>query len=115
MGDDGRLDIVEVNRRASLEIWQNGTTGTGNWLAVDLRGPAGNSRAVGAWIELRLDGRIIAHEVTVGGGHVSGQAGPQHFGLGMSTGAEVRVIWRGGKVSDWQAVKANQQVTLRAE
>jgi hypothetical protein len=108
---DGRLDIVVVNRRAPLEIWQNTTAQTGHWLGVSLRGKS-NTQAVGAWIELRAGGQVQAREVTVGGGHVSGQAGPQHFGLGQTTQAEVRVIWPDGTVGDWRPVGADQIVTI---
>jgi enediyne biosynthesis protein E4 len=41
---DGRLDLVVVNRRAPLELWQNVTEGVGNWAAVDLR-DAGSQHA----------------------------------------------------------------------
>lgn len=109
LNGDGRLDLIVVNRRAPLEIWQNDTPDTGHWLAVDLRQPGANSRAVGAFVELRLpDGRIATQEHTVGGGHVSGDAGPLHFGLGTTDGAELRVTWPGGAVSDWTAVAADR-------
>jgi len=103
---DGLLDIVVVNRRAPIEIWQNTTANTGNWLSVALRGVGGNAYAVGAWVEVRANGAVQAREVTVGGGHVSGQALPLHFGLGDAQGAEVRVIWPDGRVGDWQTVAA---------
>ena len=83
---DGRLDLIVVNRRASLEIWQNATPDTGHWLAVDLRAAGSQfSRAVGAIVEVRLpDGRVLTQEHTVGGGHASGDASPLHFGLGAA-------------------------------
>lgn len=99
---DGRLDLLVINRRAPMEIWQNVTPDTGQWLSVDLRQPGPNRRAIGAFIELRLpDGRVQTRELTVGGGHVSGSALPEHFGLGATTRAEIRVTWPGGPVSDW--------------
>ena len=104
---DGLLDLVVVNRRAPMEIWQNVTQETGNWARIEPH-MAVNSQAVGAWIELRANGKITAKEVTVGGGHVSGQAGPVHFGLGDATAAEVRIIWPDGAVSDWAGIPINQ-------
>lgn len=103
---DGLLDLVVVNRRSPLQLYQNVTQGTGNWLAVDLRQKTVNTHAVGAWVELRLEGRVISREVTVGGGHVSGQALPLHFGLGEATQAQLRVIWPDGARSDWQSYAA---------
>ena len=101
---DGRLDLVVVNRRAPLELWQNVTEGTGAWLAIEPRQDAPNTRAVGGWVELRAGGRTQAREITVGGGHVGGQAGALHFGLGEAEAAEARVIWPGGETSPWVAV-----------
>jgi hypothetical protein len=112
---DGLLDIVVVNRRAGLEVWENATQGSGNWLAVSVIGDAGNTQGVGAWVELRANGKVQAREVTVGGGHVSGQAGPLHFGLGQADMAELRVIWPGGAMTDWQPVVVNQTVKIAAQ
>ncbi|TDX25423.1 CRTAC1 family protein [Rhodovulum visakhapatnamense] len=110
---DGRLDLVVVNRRAALELWQNATPGTGHWLGVELRQPPPNTHAVGAWIELRAGGLSQTREVTVGGGHGGGQAGPVHFGLGAAETALLRVLWPGAGWSDWQEVAADGVVTLR--
>jgi len=114
---DGRLDIVVVNRRAGLEIWENATKNTGHWLDVALEGASanaagGNLAGVGAWVEVRAGGKVQSREVTVGGGHVSGQAGPLHFGLGAVDQAEVRVIWSGGDAGDWRRVTADRRVTV---
>lgn len=110
---DGLLDLIVVNRRDPLELWQNVTESTGNWLSVDLRQDGGNAFAVGAWIELRSGGHIQRQELTVGGGHAGGQALPLHFGLGDALSAEIRVQWPDGTTTDWQEVPANQPLTLR--
>ena len=109
---DGRLDLVVVNRRAPLEVWRNVTPGTGGWLTVALLQPGANRDAVGAVVELRTDARLQSQEITVGGGHVSGQSGPLHFGLGAATMAELRVIWPDGTTEDWQPVQADQKVRV---
>lgn len=109
---DGRLDLVVVNRRAPMELWQNVTPQTGHWAAVEPRMEGGNSRAVGAWVEVRAGGRVTAREVTVGGGHAGGQAGPLHFGLGADTEPQVRVIWPDGAVSRWTALPADRITEL---
>ena len=50
---DGRLDIVVVNRRAPLELWQNASDATGHWLSVLPGQSSPNVNAVGAWVEVR--------------------------------------------------------------
>ena len=105
---DGLLDIVVVNRVANVEILHNRSRGAGRWIQVMLRQAGANVNAVGAWIEVRAAGRIQRHEVVVGGGHVSGQAGWMHFGLGPAGSAEVRVQWPDGSWSPWQRTASNR-------
>jgi enediyne biosynthesis protein E4 len=109
---DGRLDLVVVNRRAALELWQNATPGAGNWAAVELRDSGPNTRGVGAWLELRTEAGVQVREVTVGGGHAGGQAGPVHFGLGEAGVAELRILWPDGSVTKWMPVPVNAAVTI---
>ena len=109
---DGLLDLVVVNRRAPLEMWQNVTPNAGRWLSVALQQSGANTQAVGAWIEVD-DGRAVqSREVTVGGGHVSGVAGPQHFGLGTADTVRLRVRWPHADWSDWQTVTVNQALHI---
>ncbi len=110
---DGRLDVVVVNRRAPMEVYQDVSTLDGNWLSVDLRQDGVNTRAVGAFLELRTPDRTILREITVGGGHAGGQAAPEHFGLGAVSEIDLRVIWPDGDVSDWQKTTVNQTLTIR--
>ena len=110
---DGRLDLVVMNRRAPMEVWQNTTPGTGHWLALDLRQPGANRRAIGAFVELRLpDGRVMTRELTSGGGHASGTLGPVHFGLGGAESAEIRVTWPDHQVSDWTAAPVDRRLRI---
>ena len=108
---DGRLDLVVVNRRAPLEIWQNATD-AGGYVSVQLRQSGGNTHAIGAVIELRTSEGIQTLELTIGGGHVGGGLVPAHFGIGADLEAEVRVIWPDGTMRDWQPVSANTRMTI---
>ena len=109
---DGLLDLVVVNRRAPMEIYRNVTKTVGNWVSVALLQDGANRNAVGAWIELRVGDRVHAREITVGGGHAGGVAGPEHFGLGAVSEAMARVIWPDGAVSDWAAVPVNHALLV---
>jgi hypothetical protein len=119
LNQDGLLDIVVVNRRENVLLWRNLGAGDaaaaapmGNWLAVHIRQPAPNPYAIGAWVETRVGERTILREVVVGGGHVSGQAGPAHVGIGTADRAAVRVTWPDGEVGPWLTVDANQAVLV---
>lgn len=109
---DGRLDLVVVNRRARMEVHQNVTEATGHWLALEPRQDGPNGFAIGGWVELRAGKLRLTRELTVGGGHAGGKAGPLHFGLGPATEAEVRVLWPDGTASDWTTLAANQRARL---
>ena len=112
---DGRLDLVVVNRGAPMEVYRNVTADAGNWLSVEVRQVGANRNAIGSWIEVRHANGMLAREVTVGGGHASGQAGPTHFGLAGSETARVRVIWPDGQAGAWQEVAANTRLMLERD
>jgi hypothetical protein len=103
---DGLVDLVVVNRWESAQLWRNVTADAGNWLELRPLQNAANKDAVGGWIEVRLGEKIIRRELTVGGGHASGQSGWWHFGLGNKSSADIRVIWPDGEAGDWQPVQA---------
>ena len=116
---DGGLDLVEVYLGAPVGVWRNVGSGTaaapqpiGDWIGVRLRQDGPNRDAVGSWIEVRLGDATLLHEVTVGGGHLSGEAGPIHVGIGASPRADVRVTWPDGTVGPWQPVDAGGVVVI---
>ena len=63
----------------------------GHWIDVRLQQPAPNVDAIGAWLDVRTGDTTTTREVTVGGGHVSGELGWLHTGLGSADHADVRV------------------------
>ena len=115
------LDLVVVNRNAPVALWRNVGRGDaerpapmGSWVAVRLHQPAPNVDAIGAWVETRVGDRTTVHEVTVGGGHASGQLGWIHVGLGDADEAEVRVQWPDGETGPWMTLDAGEFATHRA-
>jgi hypothetical protein len=87
----------------------------GHWLALQVRQPAPNIDAIGAWVDVRAGDRTVTHELTVGGGHAGGQIGWLHAGLGAASSAEVRVHWPDGETGPWMTVGADQFVTIDRE
>jgi hypothetical protein len=116
---DGLLDIVEVTRRTNVKLWRNVGAGTadapapmGHWVGVRIDQPAPNTDAIGAWVQVRAVDQHVEREVTVGGGHASGQLGWIHFGLGGAEKAEVRVTWPDGEIGSWVPVEADRFVRV---
>ena len=104
---DGLLDLVVVNRWESAQLWRNTSKNAGRWVEFKLQQPAPNRDAIGAWVEVKCGSMVARREITVGGGHASGQSGRWHFGLGDSPQAEVRVLWPDGAKGDWQTIDGN--------
>jgi hypothetical protein len=116
---DGMLDLVVVERTEDVAVWRNVGRGDadepvamGHWIAVRPRQPAPNVDAIGAWIEVRTGDHTIARELTVGGGHASGQLGGIHVGLSDELQAEVRVQWPDGETGPWMTVPADHVATI---
>ena len=122
---DGLLDLVVVNRRENVKLWRNVGAGTadapaplGSWLGIRVQQSGVNSDAIGGWLEVRAEGVNVQRELTVGGGHASGQLGWVHVGLGGAREAEVRVVWPDGpdwEVGQWQPVATNQFILLERD
>jgi enediyne biosynthesis protein E4 len=120
LNTDGLLDFVQVVRRENVRLWRNVGSGDakrpeamGRWIGVELDQDAANHDAFGAWIDVKIGAAQTTRELTVGGGHVSGQLGPIHFGLGTADRAQVRVTWPDGEVGPWLTVAADQVVQIR--
>jgi hypothetical protein len=111
---DGYLDLVVVERRVPVRIWQNlgrTTDGAplGNWLELEVTQPGVNRNAIGAWLELDLGNRALTREITIGGGHASGEAGPIHLGIAGLSEARIRVVWPDGDIGEWVTLQANRR------
>ena len=111
---DGWLDLVVVNRRVPVRVWRNegpvdrtGGAERGHWLALRLQQTGANREAVGAWIEVAFADRTLRHEVTVGGGHASGEAGWIHVGIGTASRARISVTWPDGTTDEPLEVDAD--------
>jgi hypothetical protein len=122
LNGDGLLDMIVVNRLDKAQLWRNLGAGTpdkpapmGHWLQLRLQQAGGNRDAVGAWVEVELGGRVVREELTIGGGHASGNLGWMHFGLGEAKEAKVRVQWPQGDWSDWSPVASDAFYTVDKE
>lgn len=112
LNNDGKLDLVVVNRGSALEVSQNTSRG-GNWLLLDVLQGSANRAAVGGFIEVKTALGVQTREITIGGGHAGGIAGFHHFGLGSEGQAQIRVIWPDGAKSEWQDYASNQLIRIQ--
>ena len=109
---DGLIDLVVVNRREPAQLWRNTSDTAGHWIEMQIKQPGPNQDAIGAFIEVKQGDTVMSREITVGGGHASGQIGWHHFGLGSLADTEVRVQWPDGATSHWFKLATNAFYTL---
>lgn len=112
---DGLLDLLVVNRWEPAQIWRNTTEAAGNAIMLRLTQKGPNVNGIGAFIEVKTADGIQRREVTSGGGHVSGQSGWIHFGLGTASDAEIRIRWPDSGWGEPMALKAGSFAILERE
>jgi hypothetical protein len=110
---DGLPDLVVVNRNNPAQVWRNKTANAGNWLDLKLEQDGSNRDAIGAWITVKSGEVTMTREITVGGGHASGQQTWIHFGLNTMTDADVTVTWPDGTKSAPMHVDADGFYVLK--
>ncbi len=81
LDNDGDLDVIVNNLRSNAQLFENRLCG-GTGLEVDLFWPgSGNSRAIGAQLELHTSAGVLRRDVRVASGYLAGEPPRVHFGI----------------------------------
>ena len=80
----------------------------GHWLKLRPTQPGPDRDAIGGWLEVKAGDVVQRQEITIGGGHASGELGWLHLGLGAATEAQVRVTWPDGEIGPWLTLPADE-------
>jgi enediyne biosynthesis protein E4 len=95
--NDGDVDIVVTNNGGPAQLLLNQVShaaGANHWLTVDVRQPATNRFAIGAWVGLERKGMpTMWRRVRTDGSYLSASDRRVHFGLGISPVIDALVIW----------------------
>lgn len=111
---DGDEDIVLTQMSGPPAVLLNEQDSGHAWIAIDLKGPAGNHSAIGAEIELHACGRVQRRTVSGARSYQSAMPTTAVFGLGACSAVdEVRVRWPDGSTSVHRDPKVRQRVTLQ--
>lgn len=108
---DGKLDLLVVNRRDNVQLWRNTSEDLGNWIQLRLSQSDINRYGIGAWLKIEAGDKVVEREVTIGGGHASGELGWIHVGLGEVAEAKITVTWPDGEIDSYN-INANQFTVL---
>jgi len=100
LNEDGFQDIVKRPNEESPKLYLS-RCGSNNWLIIRLRNLRPNTNAVGARIELTVNGQTLIRWIGSGStGYASSNALEAHFGLGNADAVEsIRIVWPDGSVS----------------
>ena len=110
---DGRVDLALVRHGGEPLLLHNTSPETGHWVVIRLRQAGGNTRALGARIEVRA-GVLRTAQVGAGGAYLSQHQTDVHFGLGAAdTIDEIVIHWPDGMVESTPDVDVDQVVTFR--
>jgi hypothetical protein len=112
---DGDIDIFTSNLLAPTRLFRNDLKNNPGYLQVALVGEPDNPTAIGARIELTVNGITQLRELTVGSNYLSQNPLLQHFGLGGAGQVDrLRVSWPHGGVTLLHDLEINRKLTLSA-
>ena len=104
---DGGVDLIVVNKDATVDVLKNVVQTRGNWIVLDVRNKH-SSPALGAVVKVTLtDGTVVTKHVRSGGGYASASDPRIHLGLGDEAEvASVSVQWPDGSTKIIESLEA---------
>lgn len=113
---DGDLDLVVTSRSAPrVRVLRNDQRSGNGWMALRLVGSGLNLDAVGARVEVGLEGGlrdVVVGTRRAGEGFLAQQGGWVHLGLGSGTPRSLRVRWPGGEWESFEGARKARHLTL---
>ena len=113
---DGDIDIVQVNLFNRIKLYENISSGQGNYLQIDLNATVSNRSAIGTLVEATVGSTTYMRQVNGGASAHSQDDLVVHFGLGSATTVdELKISWPSGTVQTLTNVGVNQLMTVTEE
>jgi hypothetical protein len=107
--NDGRIDLAINNINDSLDVYENISANSNNWLGISLVGSKLNRSAIGAVVTVQSNNLKQRKEVISGGSFMSQSDIRLIFGLGSyNDPVTVLIVWPDGKMSEYKIEKLNQ-------
>ncbi len=110
---DGRVDLAFMVHGDGVRLLHNTAPEAGHWLTVRLRQPTGNTRALGARVEVRTGTLVQLAQVGTAGSYLSQPESDLHFGLGAAeTVDELTITWPDGTRETLRDLAADRVITV---
>ncbi|WP_026753354.1 FG-GAP-like repeat-containing protein [Sediminibacter sp. Hel_I_10] len=110
--NDGFPDMaVSNNMNQNMYLWHNNTTTANNWLKIKLQGAESNRDAVGARLEMTINGEHQFRYTHCGEGYLSQNSSSIYFGLGATEIIdELTITWPNGLIESYTDIEGNETV-----
>ena len=106
---DGHPEVVIVNLNQRPTLLKN-TNRDSNAVTVALKGTESNRNAIGAHVQVIVDGRRTVRAVVGGGSYYSHSEFSLHFGLGRAMELDtLEITWPNGRLQSWSSLAANRK------
>ncbi|MEE2907930.1 MAG: CRTAC1 family protein [Planctomycetota bacterium] len=113
LDNDGRLDIIVINRDAQPHVLRNVVTDAGNWSQVRVLDKNGRD-ALGARVHVTTGDRTLTRQVRTDGSYCAANDPRIHVGLGSAqTVDDVSVTWPDGTQQSFGPQPVNTILELR--
>jgi len=111
--NDGDLDALLTGVGTPPRLLRNDQQLDNHWLRFHLQGTRCNRDAIGAWIEIEIDGQLLRRQVMPTRSYLSQSEAPVTFGLGKATSIEsARVTWPDGTTAEIEISEVDQVVEV---
>lgn len=116
LDNDGDLDLIVNTLTEPTFIYQNKAReqGKGHFLQLALQGTGGNTRGIGAWVEMDYAGGTLSQEAFPTRGFQSSVDPVLHFGLGQAATIDrLRIRWPDGRSQTLENIPADQRLVVK--
>ncbi len=111
--NDGDLDVLITQNGRAAKLLRNDQQTGHHWLRIQLKDKAGNPDAIGARIELTVNGQTQRRQVTPNRGYLSQVELIQTFGLGEHERVDsLKIFWPDGSVQTVPVEKIDRTIIV---
>ncbi|MCD2259267.1 FG-GAP-like repeat-containing protein [Psychroserpens luteolus] len=111
--NDGLLDIVVSNDGQDIFLWKNMTLNSLHWIKLKLEGTQSNKNAIGARVEISVNGEKQYGYKLCGEGYLGQNSNMMHFGLDDNVLIDyIKIFWPSGLEETYFNIQSNQMLTL---